>query len=103
MVQLQSPNASSASLPQDTNLRQFLQRQANVELDEVHTKTINEWIKLGHEYLRDVSSYRPDPCIGRNRHILLILTCVPSLYQFDEAILKDDSDAAYIKFLIASR
>ncbi|KAI8575505.1 hypothetical protein K450DRAFT_284302 [Umbelopsis ramanniana AG] len=75
MVQLQLPNASSESLPQDTNLRQFLQRQANVELDEVQTKSISEWIKLGHEYLRD----------------------------FDEAILRDDSDAAYIKFLIASR
>jgi hypothetical protein len=27
-----------------------------VELDEVQTKTINEWINISYEYLRDVRS-----------------------------------------------
>ncbi|KAH8548042.1 hypothetical protein BGW37DRAFT_507990 [Umbelopsis sp. PMI_123] len=75
MVQPQSSNDSSVSLSQDSNLRQFLQRQASIELDEVHTKSISEWIKLAHEYLRD----------------------------FEEALLREDLDTAYIKFLIASR
>lgn len=55
MVQLELSSESSVSEPHDTKLRQFLQQQANVELAEVQTKSINEWIKLSYEYLRDVS------------------------------------------------
>jgi hypothetical protein len=56
MVQPVPPSDVSVSEPHDSNLRHFLQRQADVELDEVQTKTINEWINISYEYLRDVRS-----------------------------------------------
>ncbi|KAG2174334.1 hypothetical protein INT43_004357 [Umbelopsis isabellina] len=75
MVPIEWPNSDSAPGAEDSNLRELLQRQANVQLGEVHDKTIIEWIQLSHEYLRD----------------------------FEEALLRNDQLHAYASFVVATR